>query len=234
MAKATRVDISKPIMPKATAVWLIDNTLLTFNQIAEFTELHTIEVQALADGDIGQGIVGKSPIDAGLLTQDEIKKCEEDNSKSLKAEKSKLPPINIRSKGPRYTPVSKRGDKPDAIAYLVKNHPEISDAQICKLVGTTKPTIKAIRERSHANIANIRPRNPADLGLCTYKELDAASAKGHKAAGRDPEEELQKRKDALAKKSENAASAMTDSNDENGENSGEGTSAFDFSNFLKS
>lgn len=219
------IDTSKPIMPKATAVWLVDNTLLTFVQIAEFVELHQIEVQALADGDIGKGIVGRSPIDEGLLTKEEIEKCEQDSALSLKALKSKLPPIKLRAKGPRYTPVSKRGDKPDAIAYIIKHHPEISEAQICKLVGTTKPTIKAIRERSHANISNIKARNPVDLGLCSYKELEAASAKGHRAAGRDPEVEAQKRQDAAEQKLQaETVQDETDSSD---------TSGFDFSNFMK-
>ncbi len=219
------IDTSKPIMPKATAVWLVDNTLLTFDQIAEFVELHKIEVQALADGDIGKGIVGRSPIDEGLFTKEEIEKCEKDSSLSLKALKSKLPPIKLRAKGPRYTPVSKRGDKPDAIAYVIKHHPEISEAQICRLVGTTKPTIKAIRERSHANTASIKARNPVDLGLCTFKELEAASAKGHRAAGRDPEEEAKKRQDAATQKLQ-AETEQTDSD------SGD-TSGFDFSNFMK-
>lgn len=217
------IDTSKPMMPKATAVWLIDNTLLTFEQIADFTELHRIEVQALADGDIGKGIVGKNPMDEGILTKEEIERCEKDEKQRLKAVKAKLPPIKIRAKGPRYTPVSKRGDKPDAIAYLIKHHPEVSEAQICKLVGTTKPTIKAIRERTHANIANIKPRNPVDLGLCSYKELEAASAKGHRAAGRDPEEEARKRQEAAQKSVE----AQSD------DGGNEGSSGFDFSNFMK-
>ncbi|MGE4313203.1 MAG: cell cycle transcriptional regulator TrcR [Pseudobdellovibrionaceae bacterium] len=225
------IDLSKPIMPKATAVWLIDNTTLTFKQIGDFVELHAIEVQALADGDIGKGIVGRSPIEEGLLTQDEITRCENDAASTLKPLKSKLPPVKLRSKGPRYTPVAKRGDKPDAVAYILKHHPEISDAQICKLVGTTKPTIKAIRDRAHANIANIKPRNPVDLGLCTYKELDAASAKGHRAAGRDPEEEARKRQEAQAAE---AASAAEAANQDSGESSREGAfSGFDFSNFMK-
>jgi len=219
------IDLSKPIMPRATAVWLIDNTTLTFGQIGDFVELHKIEVQALADGDVGRGIVGRSPIEEGLLTDDEIKRCEKDNETSLKPLKSKLPPPKLRAKGPRYTPVSKRGDKPDAIAYIIKHRPEISDAQICKLVGTTKPTIKNIRDRSHANIANIKPRNPVDLGLCTYKELDAASAKGHKAAGRDPEEEARKRENARLQKNEDTS--------KDNEEDDSSSSSFDFSNFLK-
>ncbi|MGB1076959.1 MAG: cell cycle transcriptional regulator TrcR, partial [Bdellovibrionales bacterium] len=159
---STVVDLKKPMMPKATAVWLIDNTMLTFEQIGNFTDLHAIEVQALADGDIGRGIVGRSPLDEGILSQEEIDKAQADPKYQMIAQASKLPPIKTRSKGPKYTPVAKRGDKPDAIAFIVKNHPEISDAQICKLVGTTKPTIQAIRERTHANIVNIKPRNPVD------------------------------------------------------------------------
>lgn len=226
---STVVDLKKPIMPKATAVWLIDNTMLTFEQIGQFTDLHAIEVQALADGDIGRGIVGRSPIEEGLLTQKEVDKAQEDTTYFMKAQASKLPPIKTRSKGPKYTPVAKRGDKPDAIAYIVKTHPEISDAQICKLVGTTKPTIQAIRERTHANIANIKPRNPVDLGICTYKELEAASDKGLKAQGKDPVEERRKKEEA-----EKAKREEQQKQDEQGSDDQSTGSAFDFSNFMNS
>ena len=218
------IDLNKPIMPKATAVWLIDNTMLTFQQIADFTELHVIEIEGLANGDVGKGINGRSPIDEGLLTDEEIKRVEKDPDAQLKSLKSNLPPIKTRSKGPRYTPVSKRGDKPDAIAFIIKHHPEITDAQICKLVGTTKPTIKAIRERTHANIANIKPRNPADLGICTYRELEAASEKGLRAQGKDPEVEKAKKAAALKEETENETSEGEDSSSSGG---------FDFTNFLK-
>ena len=156
------------LMPKATAVWLFENTTLTFAQIAEFTQMDPLEVQALADGDVGRGIVGRDPIQHKELVQEELDKAQADENYKMVASKSDLPAVKMRSKGPKYTPVSKRGDKPDAIAWIIKNNPEITDAQICRLIGTTKPTIKAVRERTHANIVNIKPRHPADLGLCSY------------------------------------------------------------------
>lgn len=213
------------LMPKATAVWLIDNTVLTFRQIAAFTGLTEIEVEALANEDIGKGLVGRNPIDHNELTQDELDRCQDDHEADLKMAKSTLPPVKSRAKGPRYTPVSKRGDKPDAIAYIVKNNPEISDAQIVKLVGTTKPTIASIRERTHANISNIKPRHPADLGLCTWSEFDKAVEKGLKAQGKDPEAVKAER---LAQ--QQAANAPQDTSDD--ESSSAQGGGFDFSNFL--
>lgn len=222
MAKA-QPEAPQLLMPKATAIWLIDNTTLTFEQVAEFTGLHKIEVQALADEDVGYGIVGRDPVQAGETTQEEIDKAMADESYIMKLSRTDLPSVKTRAKGPRYTPVSKRGDKPDAIAWILKNHPEISDAQICKLVGTTKPTINAIRERTHQNIANLRPRNPAEMGLCTYKELEAASDKGLRAQGKDPEtikaERLQKMEEDNKPQEESPADAV---------------GGFDFSNFLSS
>ena len=137
------------LMPKATAVWLIDNTALTFTQIAEFCSLHDLEVQAIADGDVGIGIQGYNPVLNKQLTDDEIKRCEEDPSARLKRSGSDLPEPTTRTKGPRYVPLARRGDKPDAIAWIVKHHPDIKDSQISKLVGTTKDTIAKIRDRSH-------------------------------------------------------------------------------------
>ena len=165
-----------PLMPKATAVWLVDNTTLTFDQIAEFCGLHALEVQGIADGEIAQHIVGLDPIAGNQLTADEIKRCEDDSSARLALVESDMPPPAKR-RGPRYTPVSKRQDRPDAIAWLVRNHPELADAQVSKLVGTTKPTIVAIRERTHWNIANLKPTDPVSLGLCTQIELDEAIQK---------------------------------------------------------
>ncbi len=226
---STIVDFKKPIMPKATSVWLIDETTLTFEQIGAFTSLHPIEVQALADGEIGRGIVGRNPIDEELLTQEEIDKAQADSQYHMQALSSNLPSIKTRSKGPKYTPVAKRGDKPDAIAYLIKHHPEIVESQICKLVGTTKPTILAIRERTHANIVNIKPRNPVDLGICTYKELETASYKGLRALGRDPEEEARKRAEE-----EKAQREDDEKRNSDGEGGSAGSDGFDFSNFMKS
>jgi hypothetical protein len=226
MASKAAKQENKLLMPMASAVWLIDNTGLTFGQIAEFTGMTGIEVEALADGDIGRGLVGRNPIDHNELTKDELERCEADPEASLKLAVSTLPPVKSRAKGPRYTPVSKRGDKPDAIAYIIKHNPEITDAQICKLVGTTKPTINNVRERTHPNTPNIRPRHPADLGLCSYVEYDKAIDKGLKAQGKDPE----------AVKAERLAAQQASINPEGNEGSSSasesGTGGFDFSNFL--
>jgi len=214
------VNLEKPLMPKATAVWLIDNTALTFEQIADFCGLDSLEVQALADEEVGRGIVGRNPIDSKELTLSEIERCQNDGEARLAMRKRNLPPVKSRSKGPRYTPVAKRGDKPDAIAYLVKNHQEIPDSKICKLVGTTKPTIESIRNKTHASMQSIKPRHPADLGLCTYVELQEASDKGFKAQGKDPQK--------IKEEKEAEANALAQENDANDPMSG----GFDFSNFL--
>ncbi|APE27550.1 DUF1013 domain-containing protein [Aurantiacibacter gangjinensis] len=167
-------------MPHATASWLIDNTGLSFAQIAEFCGLHILEVQAMADDLAGAKYTGRDPVHSGELTHEEIKKGEDNADYSLVMQKA---PVDVsRTKGPRYTPVSKRQDKPDGIAWILRNHPEISDAQIGKLIGTTRNTINAIRERSHWNIQNITPKDPVTLGLCSQRELDAAVAKAAKRA----------------------------------------------------
>jgi len=165
------------LMPKATAVWLVENTVLTFEQIGDFTSLHPIEVQALADEDVGRGIVGRNPVEHNELEQTELDKASEDQDYRMKIARDDLPAVKTRSKGPKYTPVSKRADKPDAIAFLLKQHPDLSDAQISKLIGTTKPTICSIRDKAHPSSSSIKPRNPVDLGLCSYKELDKALEK---------------------------------------------------------
>ncbi len=221
MAKATQQK-AQLLMPKATSVWLIENTALTFKQIADFTNITEIEVEALANEEIGRGLVGRDPIEYSELTKEEIERCEADPSASLKISKRDLPAAKVRSKGPRYTPVSKRGDKPDAIAYIIKHNPEISDAQICKLVGTTKPTIASIRERTHPNTPNLRPRHPAELGLCTYVEFEDAYNKGLKAAGKDPET-IKAERDAEIQKG-------LDAPQENEATQSSG--GFDFSNFM--
>ncbi len=174
-----------PLMPHATASWLVDNTGLTFEQIAEFCGLHILEVQAMADDLASTKYTGRDPVRAGELTMDEIEKGQKDSEYSLVM--SKGPEQVRRTKGPRYTPVSKRQDKPDGIAWLLRNHPEISDGQIGKLIGTTRNTINAIRERSHWNIANIQPKDPVTLGLCSQRELDAIVAKAAKKAGIEDE-----------------------------------------------
>jgi hypothetical protein len=174
-----------PLMPKATAVWLIDHTNLTFDQIAEFCGLHKLEVQAIADGEVAIGIVGMDPVVNGQLTPEEIKRCEEDPRARLKMIKSDLPQPVTRTKGPRYTPVSKRADKPDAIAYLIKNHPELLDAQVARLLGTTKDTIAKVRDRSHWNANNIKPHNPVLLGLTKQSDLDAAIKRAQRRIARE-------------------------------------------------
>ena len=170
-----------PLMPHATASWLVDNTALSFEQIAEFCGLHILEVQAMADDLAGAKYTGRDPVHSGELTQSEIDKGQEDPAYRLQMQKV---PVSVsRTKGPRYTPVSKRQDKPDGIAWILRNHAEISDAQIGKLIGTTRNTIAAIRDRSHWNIANINPKDPVTLGLCSQRELDALVAKVAKKAG---------------------------------------------------
>jgi hypothetical protein len=164
--------MARPLMPKATAVWLTENTALTFEQIAEFCEMHPLEVQAIADGEVANGMQGRDPIANGELTQEEIDRCVADPTARLMHSEMKIPMPEARPKGARYTPVSKRQDRPDAIAWLLKNYAELSDAQVCKLIGTTKPTIDKVRERTHWNSANIKPRNPVSLGICSERELE--------------------------------------------------------------
>ena len=179
--------MSIPLMPKATAVWLVENTALTFEQIAEFCGMHTLEVQAIADGEVAAGMQGRDPLAAGELTQAEIDRCAADRTLKLRGAERRTPIPEARGKGPRYTPVAKRQDRPDGIAWLLKNYPELADGQICKLIGTTKPTIDKIRDRTHWNSANIKPRNPVALGLCSEadfeKELDLARARAGTVRG---------------------------------------------------
>jgi len=207
-----------PLMPHATASWLVDTTALTFEQIAEFCGLHMLEVQAMADDLASSKYTGRDPVRAGELTMEEIEKGQANPDYKLKMHKA---PVNVsRTKGPRYTPVSKRQDKPDGIAWILRNHPEVSDAQIGKLIGTTRNTIAAIRDRSHWNIANITPKDPVTLGLCSQRELDAIVAKAAKKAGIEDEgvsderlvddkqaliEELRAEREAAAKAASEAA-----------------------------
>jgi len=168
------MEMSKPLMAKATAIWLVDNTTITFKQIADFVDMHELEIQGIADGDVASGIKGFDPIASNQLTQEEITLAEKDPLHKLQL---KVNPATIgeeKRRGPRYTPLSKRQDRPAAILWLVKLHPELTDRQISKLVGTTKTTITAIRERTHWNISNIQPVDPVALGLTKQSELDAA------------------------------------------------------------
>lgn len=196
-------------MPRATAVWLVDNTALTFEQISEFCGLHMLEIQAIADGEAGNDITGLDPIANGQLTHAEVDRCEADTAQRLQL----TPPMTAESilgkKKGKYTPVSKRQDKPDAIAWIVKHHPELNDQQICRLLGTTRPTIKSIREKSHWNAENIKPRSPLQLGLCTQAELDEivekARTTAEKAAAKP--KRTTKKKPAAKKKTTAKASA---------------------------
>lgn len=162
-----------PLMPKATAVWLVENTSLTFDQIANFCKLHPLEVKGIADGDVAAGIRGHDPITSGQLTREEIARGEADANHALALFVSKVVVPEIKkSRGPRYTPLSRRQDRPNAILWLVRNHPELKDAQIMRLVGTTKATLKAIRERTHWNSNALAPMDPVTLGLCSQIDLD--------------------------------------------------------------
>jgi len=171
-----------PLMPKATAVWLVENTALSFEQIAAFCKLHTLEVKAIADGEAAQGIKGLDPVLTGQLTREAIERGEKDNSIRLKIADPKVRVPEAKRRGPRYTPVSRRQDRPNAILWLVRNHPELKDAQIMRLVGTTKTTIAQIRDRTHWNSANLAPSDPVTLGLCSQIELDMEVEKAGKAS----------------------------------------------------
>ena len=178
-----------PLMPKATAVWLVDNTTLTFDQIAAFCRLHPLEVKAIADGEAAQGIKGIDPTLTGQLDRREIEKAEADPAYRMKLSEPRVRVPEARRRGPRYTPVSKRQDRPNAILWLLRHHPELSDAQIMRLVGTTKPTIQSIRDRTHWNSASLTPTDPVTLGLCTQLDLDMEVRKAAKTAPQPVEAE---------------------------------------------
>lgn len=177
----------RPLMPKATAVWLVENTALSFDQIAEFCGLHPLEVKGIADGEVAQGIKGMDPVTNGQLTRDEIARGEKDGKHKLRLAESKvqLPPLPQTRKGPRYTPVSRRHDRPNAVLWILRNHPELKDSQIMRLVGTTKPTIAQIRDRTHWNSAQLTPQDPVTLGLCSQIDLDAEVKKAARRTGTD-------------------------------------------------
>lgn len=173
-----------PLMPKATAVWLVENTTLTFEQIGDFCGMHVLEVQAIADGEVASGIVGLDPIANGQLTKEEIDRVA--NNPKLRLKMSPVPDSmpKPKSRGPRYTPVSKRQERPDAVAWLLRQYPELSDAQICKLVGTTKTTITAVRGKTHWKASSLKPHDPVDLGMCSLEELHAAVQRARRIAAR--------------------------------------------------
>jgi uncharacterized protein len=180
---------TQPLMPKATAVWLVENTALSFDQIADFCKLHPLEVKAIADGDAAQGIKGLDPILTGQLTREEIEEGESDSQHRLRLAdpKVKLPQPKAK-RGPRYTPVSRRQDRPNAILWLIRNHPELKDSQIMRLVGTTKSTIQSIRDRSHWNAPNLQPMDPVTLGLCSQLDLDLEVQRAAKEKPAAPEQ----------------------------------------------
>jgi hypothetical protein len=175
-----------PLMAKATAVWLVENTTVTFKQIAEFCHLHELEVKGIADGDVATGVRGLDPVTGGQLTREEIAKAEANADHKIQILESKVIDVKVKvsTSGPRYTPVSRRGDRPDAIAWLLRFHPELPDAAVMKLVGTTKHTINAVRDRSHWNIQTIKPVDPVSLGICTQIALDGAVQKAASRAGK--------------------------------------------------
>src|SRR6516164_1946964 len=188
----------KPLMPKATAVWLVDNTALTFEQIADFCGLHPLEVKGIADEDVAKGIKGQDPVASGQLSREQIEAAEKDPKARLKMAppKHKIPSVKLK-RAPRYTPVSKRQDKPDAVYWILRNHPEFADADIIRLIGTTKATIQKIRERSHWNATNIKAVDPVTLGLCSQLELDLAVSRA--SAKRDRAQKRAEKKGASLK-----------------------------------
>ena len=166
--------MARPLMPKATAVWLIENTSLTFEQVADYCGLHPLEVQAIADGEVAGGMHGINPVTGGDLTAEELDRCQKNPNARLKPLKPTIPQPKARPSGARYTPVAMRQERPDAIAWLLKNYPELGDGQISRLLGTTKSTIGAVRERTHWNSPNIKPQNPVNLGRCASADLEKA------------------------------------------------------------
>lgn len=166
--------MAQPLMPKATAVWLIEKTSLSFEQIADFVQMHPLEVQAIADGEVAQGIIGYDPVANGQVSREDIARCEADTSARLSLAPNAVPQSKARGKGGRYTPVAKRNDRPDGIAWLLRNHPELTIAQVAKLLGTTKETIEKVRDKTHWNSPNIKARDPVILGLCTQSALNVA------------------------------------------------------------
>jgi hypothetical protein len=205
------------LMPKATAVWLVDNTALSFEQIAAFCSLHPLEVQGIADGDVAGGIMGVNPIQNGQLTREEIEKAEADPNYRMKVSDPKVRVAAAKRKGPRYTPISRRNERPNAIKWLVRNHPELKDAQIMRLVGTTKATIESVRESTHWNSANLTAMDPVTLGLCSQIDLDLEVKRASK--GGTPGEEISEgttlltAEEALAR---SAARAEQEGQDEGG------------------
>ena len=213
--------MAQPLMPKATAVWLVENTALTFDQIADYCNLHILEVQAIADGEVAPGMQGLDPTANGQLSKDEIIRCESDTEFKLEMAKPNIPLPKVRQKGARYTPISKRQDRPDAISWLLRSYPELSDAQISRLIGTTKATINAIRDKTHRNSTTIKPQSPVYLGLCAAPDLEKMIIIARSRAGRidssteplppisvpEPEEKIEGVREEKLVQTENAPTA---------------------------
>jgi len=192
-----------PLMPKATAIWLVENTSLSFRQIANFCGMHELEIKGIADGEVGAGIKGLNPITNNQLTKEEIERCSNDSDLELKIITNEISAKTEQSKKKKkYTPLSKRQDRPDAVYWLIRNHPELKDSQVARLVGSTKSTIDAIRNRTHWNMANIRPQDPIGLGLCRQIELDEAIAKAERSMKRAQKKKEKEERDRLAQANE--------------------------------
>ena len=188
-----------PLMPKATAIWLVENTSLSFRQIANFCGMHELEIKGIADGEVGAGIKGLNPITNNQLTKEEIERCSNDSDLELKIITNEISAKTEQSKKKKkYTPLSKRQDRPDAVYWLIRNHPELKDSQVARLVGSTKSTIDAIRNRTHWNMANIRPQDPIGLGLCRQIELDEAIAKAERSMKRAQKKKEKEERDRQA------------------------------------
>ena len=192
-----------PLMPKATAIWLVENTSLSFKQIANFCGMHELEIKGIADGEVGAGIKGLNPVTNNQLTKEEIEKCSGNHDLDLQIIKNEISAKTEQSKKKKkYTPLSKRQDRPDAVYWLIRNHPELKDSQVAKLVGSTKSTIDAIRNRTHWNMSNIRPQDPIGLGLCKQIELDDALAKAERSMKRAQKKKEKEERESLAKTNE--------------------------------
>ena len=192
-----------PLMPKATAIWLVENTSLSFKQIANFCGMHELEIKGIADGEVGAGIKGLNPITNNQLAKEEIERCSEDSDLELQIITNEISAKTEQSKKKKkYTPLSKRQDRPDAVYWLIRNHPELKDSQVARLVGSTKSTIDAIRNRTHWNMANIRPQDPIGLGLCRQIELDEAIAKAERSMKRAQKKKEKEERDRLAEANE--------------------------------
>tara|TARA_B100001250_G_C19763252_1_gene773493 strand:+ start:76 stop:717 length:642 start_codon:yes stop_codon:yes gene_type:complete len=202
-----------PLMPKATAIWLVENTSLSFRQIANFCGMHELEIKGIADGEVGAGIKGLNPITNNQLTKEEIDRCSDDSDLELQIIKNEVSAKTEQSKKKKkYTPLSKRQDRPDAVYWLIRNHPELKDSQVARLVGSTKSTIDAIRNRTHWNMTNIRPQDPIGLGLCKQIELDEAIAKAERSMKRAQKKKEKEEREHLAQ-----ANEANEANQENAE-----------------